>query len=60
MIEGAADGASDSGAAEERAEAQLARLRADGARAKDAVAQVVATTGLSRSRVYRLWLETKK
>ena len=36
----------------------LAGLRDEGARAKDAVAQVVEETGLPRSRVYKLWLDT--
>ena len=44
---------------EERARALLAELRADGARARDAVARAVEETGLPRSRVYRLWLEAK-
>ena len=44
---------------ERQARVSLRGLRSDGARAKDAVGQVVAETGLSRSRVYRLWLETK-
>lgn len=37
----------------------LTALKADGARAKDAVAQVVRETGLPRSRVYDIWLDIK-
>ncbi len=36
----------------------LANLRAAGMRARDAVAEVVATTGLPRRVVYSLWIET--
>ncbi|MDE2778767.1 MAG: 16S rRNA (cytidine(1402)-2'-O)-methyltransferase [Chloroflexota bacterium] len=42
----------------EVARKQLASLRQSGSRARDAVAQVTAATGLPRSEVYRLWLET--
>ncbi len=38
----------------------LQELREDGAKARDAVKAVTATTGLSRQEVYRLWLETGK
>ncbi len=37
---------------------QLSVLRQSGSRARDAVAQVTAATGLPRSEVYRLWVET--
>ena len=37
---------------------QLADLRRSGARARDAVQEVIAATGLPRGEVYRLWLET--
>lgn len=37
---------------------QLSALRQSGSRARDAVAQVTAATGLPRSEVYRLWVET--
>ena len=42
---------------EQAARELLTRLKADGARAKDAVAEAVRETGLPRSRVYRIWLE---
>ena len=44
----------------EQAMEQLATLRQSGSKARDAVAEVVAATGLPRSQVYRLWLETGK
>ena len=37
---------------------QLAVLRQSGARAREAVAEVMAATGLPRSEVYRMWVET--
>ena len=37
---------------------QLADLRSSGARARDAVAEVMAATALPRREVYRLWIET--
>ena len=43
---------------EERARALLARLRADGALSREAVARVVEETGVSRRRAYELWLES--
>jgi len=42
----------------EVARKQLMSLRKSGSRARDAVAQVTAATGLPRSQVYRLWVET--
>ncbi|MDE2844204.1 MAG: 16S rRNA (cytidine(1402)-2'-O)-methyltransferase, partial [Chloroflexota bacterium] len=42
----------------EVAREQLLSLRQAGSRARDAVGQVTAATGLPRSEVYRLWLET--
>ena len=42
----------------ELARERLAALRQSGARAREAVAEVVAVTGLPRSEVYRIWLET--
>ena len=45
---------------EEEARALLAKLRADGARAKDAVAAVAERTGLRKSEAYRLWLELER
>lgn len=38
--------------------AQLAQLRREGKRSREAVAAVVAATGLPRREVYRLWVET--
>ena len=59
VIAGAAAGEEPDPHREERARALLAELRADGARARDAVARAVEETGLPRSRVYQLWLEAK-
>ncbi len=42
----------------EQARELLAAQRDSGARAREAVAEVMAATGLSRSEVYRLWVET--
>lgn len=42
----------------ELARQRLARLREGGVRAKDAVAQVAESLGMSKNAVYRLWLET--
>ena len=42
---------------EEEALEQLARLRASGVRAKEAVAQVAEALQLPKNRVYRLWVE---
>ena len=42
----------------ELARRQLADLRRSGARARDAVAEVAASTGMPRREVYRLWVET--
>ena len=39
-----------------RAASELAELRSKGSRAREAVAQVAASSGLSRKQVYRLWL----
>jgi len=67
VIEGARSGQMDVGAtlrspAAEEAEAatrdELAALRAQGLSARDAVARVVAASGLPRRQVYRMWLET--
>ena len=56
-------GAGDSGDTDQPADSEAARkhlisLRQSGSRARDAVAQVTAATGLPRSEVYRLWVET--
>ncbi|MYC30305.1 MAG: 16S rRNA (cytidine(1402)-2'-O)-methyltransferase [Chloroflexi bacterium] len=50
---------SESGQSEDAALQQLVQLRRSGARARDAVAEVVTGTGLSRKEVYRLWLESR-
>ena len=42
----------------EQARELLAGLRQSGSRAREAVAEVMAATGLPRSEVYRLWVET--
>ena len=39
---------------------RLAQLRADGARAKEVVSRVAIETGLSKRRVYQLWLTAKR
>ena len=54
-------GARDEGKApdsQEQARELLAALRQSGARAREAVAEVMAATGLPRSEVYRMWVET--
>ena len=59
VVEGADTSGRDAGdASPELARQLLMDLRETGARARDAVAQVVAATGMPRSQVYRLWLET--
>ena len=45
-------------ASREQAASQLADLRGQGTRAKDAVAQVADSLGLPKNLVYQLWLET--
>ena len=42
----------------EEAQEMLAALRQSGSRAREAVAEVMAATGLPRSEVYRMWVET--
>ena len=59
----AVGGAEDSGDNGQPTDFEMARrhlmsLRESGSRARDAVAQVTAATGLPRSEVYRLWVET--
>lgn len=44
--------------AREQAREQLTALRRTGVHAREAVAEVMAATGLPRSEVYRLWVET--
>lgn len=55
VVDGASPGAVSQSEAEVRAE--LERLRADGATAKDAVSAVSAGFGSPKREVYRLWLE---
>ncbi len=43
---------------DEEALALASRLRAEGARAPEAVAAVAAATGLSRRKAYRIWLDS--
>ena len=59
VIEGGAGPQDPKPASEADVSARLTGLRSEGVRAKEAVAQVVTETGLSKRRVYRLWLETK-
>ena len=49
----------DPEASREQARLQLAALKESGGRARESVAEVTAATGLPRSEVYRLWLETR-
>ena len=49
----------ESGRPEDAALQQLSQLRSSGARARDAVAEVVTSTGLPRKEVYRLWLQSR-
>jgi 16S rRNA (cytidine1402-2'-O)-methyltransferase len=59
VVAGAGEGEKpESPVSAERAREQLAAMRQSGARARDAVAEVMAATGLPRSEVYRLWVET--
>ena len=60
VIEGPGDAPPIGLDAEERASSLLAELRSDGARAKDAVAEVSQATGLPKRRVYGLWLEGRE
>ena len=59
VIEGVVGGLEEPPIREAEARALLARLRADGARAKESVAQVAEASGLSKRALYRLWLDTK-
>lgn len=59
VIEGGANGAVQQPRGEQDVRDLLTALKADGARAKDAVAQVVRETGLPRSSVYDIWLDIK-
>ena len=59
VVAGAAQMAEQNGVADsQQARELLADLRQSGSRAREAVAEVVAATGLPRSEVYRMWVET--
>ena len=59
VITGSVDaGLSEAAVDQETVRQQLADLRVSGAKARDAVAEVMASTGLPRREVYRLWVET--
>jgi 16S rRNA (cytidine1402-2'-O)-methyltransferase len=61
VIRGVTPTAAASGPAEdelEEAGRRLASLRSDGVRAKDAVAQVSDALGMTKNRVYQLWVES--
>jgi 16S rRNA (cytidine1402-2'-O)-methyltransferase len=59
VIEGSAEAAKEVQGSEEDAREMLMRLRSEGARAKEAAAQVAEMTGLSKREVYQMWLHTK-
>lgn len=59
VVEGATDKRIDTAAAEVEAAKMLDALRRSGVRAKQAVGEVAAATGLPRRRVYQLWLADK-
>jgi 16S rRNA (cytidine1402-2'-O)-methyltransferase len=62
VVAGAADQGSESGGAPpdlSQIKSQLQELRKSGARAKEAVALVAESSGLSKNRVYELWLKTR-
>ena len=56
VIEGKTKGEVDVASVEE----ELCRLRKDGISAKDAVARVAKSSGLSKKAVYQMWLDIKK
>ena len=59
VVAGAAGMVEQKGVADsQQARERLADLRQSGSRAREAVAEVVAATGLPRSEVYRIWVET--
>ena len=61
VIAGAEDSSLDGQeSSTEQAMEQLTTLRQSGSRAREAVAAVTEATGLPRSQIYRLWLETGK
>ena len=57
VIEGAPESEADAEHREDAARRLLARLRAEGASARDATARAASECGISRSAAYRLWLE---
>ena len=60
VVEGGAQSDSDDADMEALARTLLEEMRADGAGARHAVAHAIAVTGLSRRRVYTLWLDMVK
>ena len=60
VITGAKNVPQDDCAAEQTAASLLDELREQGAGAKHAVAHVAAVTGMSRRRVYQMWLEQRR
>ncbi|MDA0771028.1 MAG: 16S rRNA (cytidine(1402)-2'-O)-methyltransferase [SAR202 cluster bacterium Casp-Chloro-G4] len=59
VIEGAQFNAHDDAASEDTAKQMLSDLRGQNVRSKEAVSTVVEATGLSRSRVYSLWVASQ-
>ena len=59
VVEGGVEAPEAPAGQEERARDLLAQQRADGARAREAVAYVAEASGLSKRAVYRLWLDAK-
>jgi len=57
IVEGAPQGKKELGP---EVEAELLRLRQEGLRAKEAVAQMASKTGLPRRELYRAWLGAKR
>jgi len=61
VLRGAAPSPTDDGPAPDQLEdaaGWLASLRQEGVRAKDAVAQVSEATGMTKNRVYQMWVES--
>ncbi|MCY4580448.1 MAG: hypothetical protein OXD31_15565, partial [Chloroflexi bacterium] len=59
VIAGGSDVAPDDASATSLALSLLEQLRTDGAGARHAVEHVTAVTGLSRRKVYRMWLDAQ-
>lgn len=60
VIEGGAEAPQDVQGSEEDTREMLMRLRSEGVKAKESVAEVAELTGLPRRRVYQMWLDTKE